>query len=57
MQAVGKDGYQNTSNQNIIKKLQEAPGSKWSVLNPEEDGDDESEIDSEGNIKIKELND
>jgi len=29
--------------------------SKWSVLNNEEGEDSESDIDSEGNIKIKDL--
>lgn len=54
VQAVGTGGgYTNTSNQNIIKKLQEQQPSRWSVLNPDEDGD-ESDLDSEGNIKIKE---
>jgi hypothetical protein len=35
--------------------LQDKSLSKWRVLNPE--NDDESDIDSQGNIKIKDLSD
>ena len=43
--------YANTSNKNIIEKLQNKQN-KWKILNADEDN--ESEVDSEGNIKIKE---
>ena len=44
--------YQNKSNQSILAKLQNKP-SRWKVLNPEEDN--ESDMDSDGNIKIQEV--
>jgi hypothetical protein len=36
-----------------VTKLQEPTKSRWKVLNPESDG--ESDVDSEGNLKIKDL--
>ena len=39
----------------MIEKLQEKK-SRWRVLNPE-DGEDSSELDSEGNLKIKDISD
>ena len=39
----------------MIEKLQERK-SRWKVLNPE-DGDESSELDSEGNLKIKDVSD
>ena len=56
VQKVGEDKkYNSTSNENIYKKLQDKSVSKWSVLNNEEGEDSESDIDSEGNIKIKDI--
>ena len=49
---TGEGMYANTSNQSIVAKLQ-AKQSRWKVLNPEED--QESDVDSDGNIKIAEL--
>lgn len=51
LEATG-DAYANTSNKKIIEKLQ-SKDRKWKVLNP----DDESEYDSEGNIKIADFDD
>ena len=46
---MGKDQV-NSSNKKIIEKLQNKKSS-WSVLN----GEEESEYDSDGNIKIKDF--
>ena len=54
IQKTGENQYNNTSNKAIIEKLQNKQ-SKWKVLDPE--NDDESEIDSDGNIKIKDFSD
>ena len=45
--------YLNQSNKSIVAKLQEPSKSRWKVLNPE--SDEESDLDSEGNLKIKDL--
>lgn len=42
----------NSSNKRIIDKLH-SKEKKWKVLNPDEDN--ESDLDSEGNIKIKDF--
>ena len=52
VQKTGEGMYKNTSNQAILAKLQNKP-SRWKVLNPEED--QESDMDSDGNIKIQEV--
>ena len=54
-QAVQQTGssYLNQSNKTIVAKLQEPSKSRWKVLNPDEDV--ESDVDSDGNLKIKDL--
>ena len=52
VKAVGKEGYANKSNQTIVQKLQETSMKRWSVLNPDENDGDNSEYDTDGNIKI-----
>ena len=49
---TGEGQYKNSSNKSIVEKLQAKP-SRWRVLDPENDG--ESDIDSDGNIKIEEV--
>ena len=45
--------YLNQSNKSIVAKLQEPTKARWKVLNPE--SDEESDLDSDGNLKIKDL--